>query len=111
MGLFYQFVEVTLGVKYREVHPDAVASIVGGAFNPEGVAGGVLGALIIGFKRAAFSNEAGLGSAPIAHSAVKTRHPADWGEARAGEDIGGVTITSDAFETVLPWCPYILPTA
>lgn len=122
--------------------PDAVTSIVEGAFNPEGVAGGVLGALIIGFKRAAFSNEAGLGSAPIAHSAVRTKHPASeglvallepfidtvvvctmtaltivianpasWGEARAGEDIGGVTITSDAFETVLPWFPYILTVA
>ncbi|MFE1016635.1 alanine/glycine:cation symporter family protein [Streptomyces sp. NPDC058794] len=122
--------------------PDAVVRIVEGAFNPQGVVGGVLGALIIGFKRAAFSNEAGLGSAPIAHSAVKTKHPASeglvallepfidtvvvctmtaltivianpdsWGEARAGEDIGGVTITSDAFETVLPWFPYILTLA
>jgi AGCS family alanine or glycine:cation symporter len=117
--------------------PDAVASIVEGAFNPEGVAGGVLGALIIGFKRAAFSNEAGLGSAPIAHSAVKTKHPASEGlvallepfidtvvictmtaltivianPASLGDDIGGVTITSDAFETVLPWFPYILTVA
>ncbi len=38
-------------------------------------------------------------------------NPASWGEARAGEDIGGVTITSDAFETVLPWFPYILTVA
>ncbi|RZB14327.1 alanine:cation symporter family protein [Streptomyces sp. F001] len=117
--------------------PDAVAAIVEGAFNPEGVAGGVLGALIIGFKRAAFSNEAGLGSAPIAHSAVKTKHPASEGlvallepfidtvvictmtaltivvanPASLGKDIGGVTITSDAFETVLPWFPYILTVA
>ncbi len=53
--------------------PDAVASIVEGAFNPEGVAGGVLGALIIGFKRAAFSNEAGLGSAP--DRALRGRRP------------------------------------
>ncbi len=97
----------------------------------------MLGALIIGFKRAAFSNEAGLGSAPIAHSAVKTKHPASEGlvallepfidtvvictmtaltivianPATLGEDIGGVTITSDAFETVLPWFPYILTVA
>jgi AGCS family alanine or glycine:cation symporter len=117
--------------------PDAVTAIVEGAFNPEGVAGGVLGALIIGFKRAAFSNEAGLGSAPIAHSAVKTKHPASEGlvallepfidtvvictmtaltivianPATLGKDIGGVTITSDAFETVLPWFPYILTVA
>ncbi|WP_030748827.1 alanine/glycine:cation symporter family protein [Streptomyces sp. NRRL F-5135] len=122
--------------------PSAVATIVEGAFNPEGVAGGIIGALIVGFRRAAFSNEAGLGSAPIAHSAVKTKHPASeglvallepfidtvvictmtaltivianpasWAEARAGEDIGGVTITSDAFETVLPWFPYVLTVA
>ncbi|MFF5701034.1 alanine/glycine:cation symporter family protein [Streptomyces sp. NPDC012794] len=122
--------------------PSAISSIIEGAFNPQGVAGGVLGALIVGFKRAAFSNEAGLGSAPIAHSAVKTKHPASeglvallepfidtvvictmtaltivianpasWGEARKGESIGGVTITSDAFATVLPWFPYILTIA
>ncbi len=122
--------------------PSAISSIIEGAFNPQGVAGGVLGALIVGFKRAAFSNEAGLGSAPIAHSAVKTKHPASeglvallepfidtvvictmtaltivvanpasWAEARAGESIGGVTITSDAFGTVLPWFPYILTIA
>ncbi|MFF8245880.1 alanine/glycine:cation symporter family protein [Streptomyces griseus] len=122
--------------------PAAIGTIIEGAFNPEGVAGGVLGALIIGFKRAAFSNEAGLGSAPIAHSAVKTKHPASeglvallepfidtvvictmtaltivianpasWGEARTDESIGGVTITSDAFETVLPWFPYVLTVA
>ncbi|MET9953831.1 alanine/glycine:cation symporter family protein [Streptomyces sp. NPDC006339] len=123
--------------------PSAVSAIIEGAFNPQGVAGGVLGALIVGFKRAAFSNEAGLGSAPIAHSAVKTKHPASEGlvallepfidtviictmtaltivianpasyvELRnGGESIGGVTITSDAFATVLPWFPYILTLA
>ncbi|MFB7053379.1 alanine/glycine:cation symporter family protein [Streptomyces vinaceus] len=122
--------------------PGALSAIIEGAFNPHGVAGGVLGALIIGFKRAAFSNEAGLGSAPIAHSAVKTAHPASeglvallepfidtviictltaltiviaspasWKEARSGASVGGVTITSDAFATVLPWFPYILTIA
>ncbi|KUO18380.1 alanine/glycine:cation symporter family protein [Streptomyces dysideae] len=59
--------------------PDAVQDIIKGAFQPEGVVGGVIGALIQGFKRAAFSNEAGLGSAPIAHSAVKTNKPASEG--------------------------------
>ncbi|MGV9885100.1 alanine/glycine:cation symporter family protein [Streptomyces sp. NPDC003006] len=124
--------------------PTAIGEIIEGAFNPHGVAGGVLGALIIGFQRAAFSNEAGLGSAPIAHSAVKTKHPASeglvallepfidtvvictmtaltivianpasWVEARKsnGGSIGGVTITSDAFATVMPWFPYILTIA
>ncbi|SFP79031.1 alanine or glycine:cation symporter, AGCS family [Amycolatopsis arida] len=55
--------------------PAAFGEIISGAFTAEGVTGGAIGALIVGFQRAAFSNEAGLGSAPIAHSAVKTRHP------------------------------------
>jgi AGCS family alanine or glycine:cation symporter len=55
--------------------PEAIGEIITGAFQPEGVAGGAVGVLIIGFQRAAFSNEAGVGSAPIAHSAVKTRRP------------------------------------
>ncbi|MEY9488338.1 AGCS family alanine or glycine:cation symporter [Streptomyces calvus] len=122
--------------------PDAIGTVFQGAFEADGVAGGVIGALIVGFQRAAFSNEAGLGSAPIAHSAVKTKHPASeglvallepfidtvvictmtaltiviaapasWDEARAGESIGGVTITSDAFATVLPWFPNLLTVA
>ncbi len=57
----------------------AFGTIISGAFNPQGVAGGAVGVLIIGFQRAAFSNEAGVGSAPIAHSAVKTRHPVSEG--------------------------------
>ena len=65
---------VVIAVNFRSV-PTAFGAIFDGAFSPEGVAGGVLGVMIIGFQRAAFSNEAGLGSASIAHSAVKTRHP------------------------------------
>ncbi|WP_372881539.1 alanine/glycine:cation symporter family protein [Psychromonas sp.] len=61
------------------VHADkigwAFSQILQGAFTGLGVTGGVVGALIQGFKRAAFSNEAGVGSAPIAHSAVKTSEP------------------------------------
>ncbi|MEX5259021.1 alanine/glycine:cation symporter family protein [Kocuria sp. CPCC 205263] len=59
--------------------PAAIGSIINGAFSPEGMAGGVLGVMIVGFQRAAFSNEAGLGSAAIAHSAVKTRRPVSEG--------------------------------
>ncbi len=55
--------------------PDAISAIFTGAFSPTAVAGGAIGALIQGFKRAAFSNEAGIGSASIAHSAVQTKHP------------------------------------
>ena len=53
----------------------AFDAIIEGAFSPTAVAGGAVGALIQGFKRAAFSNEAGIGSASIAHSAVQTKHP------------------------------------
>jgi AGCS family alanine or glycine:cation symporter len=59
--------------------PAAIGEILTGAFSPEGVTGGAVGVLIIGFQRAAFSNEAGLGSAAIAHSAAKTRHPVSEG--------------------------------
>ena len=64
-------------------HIDSIGSAFGqimdGAFSAEGISGGVLGVLIIGFQRAAFSNEAGVGSAAIAHSAVKTKYPASEG--------------------------------
>lgn len=65
---------VVIGINVDQV-PAAFAAIFHGAFTAEGVQGGVLGALIQGFRRAAFSNEAGLGSAAIAHSAVRTRDP------------------------------------
>lgn len=59
---------------------DAIALIVREAFNPKAVGvGGVIGVLMVGFKRAAFSNEAGAGSASIAHSAVKTKYSASEG--------------------------------
>jgi AGCS family alanine or glycine:cation symporter len=127
--------------------PEAFGAIFSGAFTGEGVAGGAIGALIIGFQRAAFSNEAGLGSAPIAHSAVRTKHPVTegyvallepfidtvvictmtaltiviagtpfWRDAQAtafagGDTPDGVTVTSDAFATVIPWFPYVLAVA
>jgi AGCS family alanine or glycine:cation symporter len=55
--------------------PSVVVTIVSGAFTPEAGLGGVIGVLIVGFQRAAFSNEAGIGSAAIAHSAAKTEYP------------------------------------
>lgn len=58
---------------------DAFALIVRSAFNPAAGLGGLAGVLIVGFRRAAFSNEAGAGSAAIAHSAVKTKYPASEG--------------------------------
>ncbi|MFC5051555.1 alanine/glycine:cation symporter family protein [Rubritalea spongiae] len=59
--------------------PSALQQIVEGAFSPVAIGGGFVGVLIQGIKRAAFSNEAGIGSAPIAHSAVKTNQPASEG--------------------------------
>ena len=53
----------------------AFYQIFAGAFTNDGVVGGAIGALIQGFRRAAFSNEAGIGSAAIAHSAVRTKEP------------------------------------
>jgi AGCS family alanine or glycine:cation symporter len=59
--------------------PAAVGTIISSAFSNDAVTGGLVGVLIQGIRRAAFSNEAGLGSAPIAHSAVKTNEPASEG--------------------------------
>lgn len=55
--------------------PSLVAMIFTEAFNPEAVRGGILGVIVLGVRRAAFSNEAGVGSAAIAHSAAKTDEP------------------------------------
>ena len=55
--------------------PGAITAIIEGAFSPQAAYGGLIGVLVIGFKRAAFSNEAGVGSAAIAHSAAKTEFP------------------------------------
>ncbi|MFY9256176.1 MAG: alanine/glycine:cation symporter family protein [Fuerstiella sp.] len=55
--------------------PAAFSSIITGALNPSAAFGGFVGVLVMGFKRAAFSNEAGVGSAAIAHAAAKTDHP------------------------------------
>ena len=109
------------------------------AFNPASVAGGFVGVLIVGFQRAAFSNEAGIGSASIAHSAVRTKHPSTEGHVALLEpfidtivictmtslvivitgaytdkdtaELGGVALTSKAFESVIPWFPNVLALA
>ncbi|KXF83230.1 alanine/glycine:cation symporter family protein [Enterovibrio coralii] len=116
---------------------DAFAAIFNGAFTGEGVAGGVIGAMIQGFKRAAFSNEAGVGSAAIAHSAVKTKeHMSEGfvsllepfidtvvictmtalviiitGQLYDGQELTGVALTSAAFESAISWFPYVLAIA
>lgn len=116
--------------------PMALTQIVTGAFSPTGMAGGMLGVMALGFKRAAFSNEAGIGSAAVAHSAVRTKHPATEGFVSLLEpfidtivvcsitalvitctvydpsfeigSVSGVELTSSAFASVIPWFPYVL---
>ncbi len=119
----------------------AFSQIINGAFSPEGVTGGVVGVLIMGFQRAAFSNEAGFGSAAIAHSAVQTKEPATEGivallepfidtvvictmtalviiiTGQLGPDSAadtwdkGVVLTSNAFASAFTWFPYVLALA
>jgi alanine or glycine:cation symporter, AGCS family len=108
--------------------PAAVASIFSGAFTAEAAQGGMLGMLIVAFKRALFANEAGLGSAPIAHAAAKVNDPAREGALALIEPLfaafialltglmvtvtgvwqgatleDGVLIAANAFSTVSPW--------
>ena len=119
----------------------AFGQIFSGAFSPEGVAGGAIGVLVQGFRRAAFSNEAGIGSASIAHSAVKTKYAASEGmvallepfidtvvvctmtalvliitgnvaaENASLNDAQAILLTSGAFESAISWFPYVLTIA
>ncbi|GAA4841169.1 alanine/glycine:cation symporter family protein [Garicola koreensis] len=84
---------------------EAVGQIISGAFSPEGISGGVLGVIIIGVQRAAFSNEAGIGSAPIAHSAVKTRRPVSEGFVAALEPFIDTVVvcTMTALVIIFAW--------
>ena len=67
-----------LGVNFSEI-PGAFATIVQQAFTPDAAYGGFIGCLVIGIKRAVFSNEAGIGSAAIAHSAARVEYPVQEG--------------------------------
>lgn len=84
---------------------EAFGAIVSGAFSPEGIGGGVIGVIIIGVQRAAFSNEAGIGSAPIAHSAVKTRRPVSEGFVAALEPFIDTVVvcTMTALVIIFAW--------
>lgn len=75
MGILYVGAAVVILIVNADKIGWAFGQIFTGAFTGLGVAGGLVGALIQGFKRAAFSNEAGVGSAAIAHSAVQTNEP------------------------------------
>lgn len=75
MGVMYVAAALVILMMNADKIGWAFGQIFDGAFTGLGVAGGMVGALIQGFKRAAFSNEAGVGSAAIAHSAVRTKEP------------------------------------
>jgi AGCS family alanine or glycine:cation symporter len=133
MAIFYcVFAIIVILMNFSSI-PQAIANIFTGAFTGEGVTGGALGALIIGFQRAVFSNEAGIGSASIAHAAVRTPEPVTEGYVSLLEpfidtivictitalvigtsqvadpnfagDATGVAMTSAAFERQISWFP------
>lgn len=137
MTAFYVIAAIIVIVANIGKVPDAFASIINGAINGEALGGGLIGTLITGMRRATFSNEAGVGSAAIAHSAVKTSEPVTEGfvaslepfvdtvivctmtalvivisGAHEGENVSdGIALTSDAFATVIDWFPYMLSIA
>ncbi len=75
MAVLYICCAAAVLVMNAEYIPAAIGWVVREAFGTRQVSGGMVGIMMIGFQRALFSNEAGLGSASIAHAAVKTRHP------------------------------------
>ena len=77
-GIYVLAALVILAMNYQYIGA-AFALIFKGAFSGSGIAGGLVGVLIQGIRRGAFSNEAGIGSSAIAHSAVKTKYPASEG--------------------------------
>jgi len=138
MGVLYVSAGLLILLMNFSAIPAAFQAIFYGAFSPEGMAGGVVGVLFQGFKRAAFSNEAGVGSAAIAHSAVKTNRPVTEGFVALYEPFidtvvvctitalviivtgtwdptvdanQGVALTSSAFESAFGWFPWVLTMA
>lgn len=136
MGVLYVGAALIILLANAGQIPTAFGAIWDGAFSPEGITGGFVGVLIQGFQRAAFSNEAGIGSAAIAHSAVKTKHPVTEGIVALNEPfvdtvvvctmtalvivitgtytqegLNGVQLTSAAFAQNISWFPYVLALA
>lgn len=75
MAIFYVLACVVVIATNADLVPAAFARIFTEAFSPDAAFGGLVGVLVVGFQRAAFSNEAGAGSAAIAHSAARTKYP------------------------------------
>ena len=141
MVVIYVAASIFVLVAKYDLIGDAFMQIFNGAFSPVGIAGGAVGVLVQGFRRAAFSNEAGVGSASIAHSAVKTKYAASEGMVALLEpfidtvvvctmtavvliitgfvdplnppasDAQAILLTSSAFESVISWFPYVLTIA
>ncbi|QLE01676.1 amino acid carrier protein [Galbibacter sp. BG1] len=126
---------IVIFVNIKNIGP-AFEAIIDGAFSPSALKGGILGVLVVGFQRAAFSNEAGVGSAAIAHSVAKTNHPPSEGFVALLEPfidtvvvctltalvliftgmhevsgVAGAELTSTAFGSVISWFPYVLAAA
>lgn len=138
MGILYVITGLIVIFMNLNHVPAAIGAIIDGAFSMQSAFGGLVGVLIVGFQRAAFSNEAGIGSASIAHSAVKTDHPVTEGLVALYEPfidtvvvctitalvIGiagfipeapttgqGIALTSAAFGSAISWFPYVLTVA
>jgi AGCS family alanine or glycine:cation symporter len=138
MAVTYVLAGLVIILMHLSSVPAAFGAIVAGAFTAEGISGGVIGVLFQGFKRAAFSNEAGVGSAAIAHSAVQTNRPVTEGFVALYEPFvdtivvctitalviiitgtwdpsvdpsAGVQLTSKAFESSISWFPWVLTLA
>lgn len=136
VGVYVLAVVAILMMNFSEI-PSAIQAIIEGAFQPVGVVGGIIGVLIQGFQRAAFSNEAGIGSSSIAHSAVKTKYAASEGlvallepfidtvvvctmtalvliitgqitTGMAISDEQGAILTAQALGSGISWFPYLL---
>jgi len=136
MAFLYVAIAIVIIVMNIDHAGNAIKLIWNGAFAPDALKGGVLGVLIVGFQRAAFSNEAGVGSASIAHSAAITDEPISEGIVALLEPfidtiiictmtalviiftgfytpdkavgLEGAELTSRAFGSVFSWFPYIL---
>ena len=139
MGILYALSAVVIIALSGEHIPSALRLIWNSAFSAESVTGGMVGAIIVGFQRALFSNEAGIGSASIAHSAVQTDEPASEGLVSLLEPfidtvvictlsslvivttaypnglmdggLEGIALTSAACEHHVSWAPYPLAVA
>lgn len=134
-GIYLLAALLIIGLHWQDV-PAALWTIVKGAFAPEAAYGGVIGVLIQGFRRAAYSNEAGVGSSPIAHAAARTNDPVSEGfvgllepfidtvvictisalviiltGAYLQTGLDGVQLTSNAFASVFDWFPLVLMVA